>query len=113
MSGGGNGADIAAVYQPLAQVARTVNEHTIKLRKLDSFEEAVNGLRETLTQYHSSVMGHGILITDLEHRVRRIEDHLHLPPVTWRVACQIAPSRVPAPPGTRHTASGSGTPPPS
>jgi hypothetical protein len=37
--------------------------------------------RQTLTQYHASVMGHGILFSELEHRVRRIEEHLHLPPV--------------------------------
>jgi hypothetical protein len=35
----------------------------------------------TLTQYHSSVLGHGILISELERRVLRIEEHLHLPPV--------------------------------
>ena len=31
------------------------------------------------TQYHSSVIGHGILISDPEDRVRRIENHLNLP----------------------------------
>ena len=36
-------------------------------------------LRQTVTQYHSSVLGHGILISDLEERVRRIENHLDLP----------------------------------
>ena len=36
-------------------------------------------LRQTITQYHSAVVGHGILISDLEDRVRRIETHLDLP----------------------------------
>jgi hypothetical protein len=27
------------------------------------------------------VLGHGILISELERRLQRIEDHLHLPPV--------------------------------
>lgn len=37
-------------------------------------------LRQTLTDYHSSGIGHGILIGNLETRVRRIEQHLNLPP---------------------------------
>jgi hypothetical protein len=80
-SGSGNGVDVAAVYQLLARVARTTDEHTRKLEKLDSLEDGVASLRQTLTQYHASVMGHGILFSELEHRVRRIEEHLHLPPV--------------------------------
>jgi hypothetical protein len=80
-SGSGNGVDVAAVYQLLARVARTTDEHTRKLEKLDSLEDGVASLRQTLTQYHASVMGHGILFSELEHRVRRIEEHLNLPPV--------------------------------
>ena len=88
----GNGVDIAAVYQLLSQVARTVNEHTRVLnehtlllhehsRKFDDLEHGQVTARQTLTQYHASVMGHGILFSELEHRVRRIEEHLNLPPV--------------------------------
>ena len=95
----GNGVDIAAVYQLLSQVAQTVNEHTRILtehtrvlnehtlllhehgRKLDDLEHGQVTVRQTLTQNHASVMGHGILFSELEHRVRRIEEHLNLPPV--------------------------------
>ena len=95
---GGNGVDIAAVYQLLSQVAATVNDHTRVLgehtrvlnehtlllhsheRKLDDLEQGQISLRQTLTMYHASVMGHGILFSELEARVRRIEDHLHLSP---------------------------------
>jgi len=38
-------------------------------------------LRQTVTHYHSSVIGHGILISDLEARVRRVEERLDLPSV--------------------------------
>ena len=38
-------------------------------------------LRQTVVQYHSSVVGHGFLISDLEARVRRVERHLELPPL--------------------------------
>ncbi len=40
----------------------------------------IAGLRQAVTAYHSSVLGHGILISELEERVRRIEQHLELPP---------------------------------
>ena len=49
-------------------------------RKLDDLAGQVADLRQTVTQYHASVLGHGILISDLEARVRRIEHHLDLPP---------------------------------
>src|ERR1700730_8611712 len=32
--------------------------------------------------YHASVLGHGILISELEERVRRIERHLYLEPAS-------------------------------
>jgi DNA repair ATPase RecN len=121
MSGG---VDIAAVYQLLTEVARTVAGHDRKLddiagrldrhdRRLDSQDRKLNeiilvvnqhtakldelaavvnrhdlrlqdlttdvaGLRETLTHYHATVLGHGILYSELEERVRRIERHLRL-----------------------------------
>jgi hypothetical protein len=31
-----------------------------------------------LTHYHASVLGHGIMLSELEERVRRIERHLDL-----------------------------------
>ena len=43
--------------------------------------ERIEGLRQTVVQYHSSVVGHGFLISDLEGRVRRVERHLELPPL--------------------------------
>lgn len=83
MSGSGNGIDIAAVYQLLAQVAQTVNDHTLMLhdhgRRLADIESGQASLRQEVAQYHASVMGHGILISELDHRVRRIEEHLNLP----------------------------------
>jgi len=50
-------------------------------RQFAEVRSDVADLRHTLTQYHASVLGHGILISDLERRVLRIEEHLHLPPV--------------------------------
>jgi hypothetical protein len=123
---GGNGIDIAAIYQLLTRVADTPGEHTRTLdahgRVLDAHTRILEGhsnildaqprvlneqssvlnqhtrilgdhtcvlndlhdgqvtLRQTLTEYHSSVIGHGILISQLEDPVRRIEQHLNLSP---------------------------------
>ncbi|PSJ57271.1 hypothetical protein [Kumtagia ephedrae] len=41
--------------------------------------EQISGLRHAVTAYHSSVIGHGVLISELEARVRRVELHLDLP----------------------------------
>jgi len=61
-----------------------LNEHTLLLhshdRKLDDLTHGQASLRQAVTEYHASVLGHGILISELDRRVRRIEDHLHLPP---------------------------------
>ena len=95
---GANGPDIAAVYQLLTQVARTVTGHDRKLddlsaevaglrevvaahdRKLDDLTASLASLRDAVTHYHSSVLGHGLLISELDERVRRIERHLKLSP---------------------------------
>ncbi len=87
----GNGVDLGAIYQLLAIVAADTRE--MKRDKADksditslradfsSLRAEVGGVRQAVTQYHSSVLGHGILISELEARVRRVEDHLHLPPM--------------------------------
>jgi hypothetical protein len=43
--------------------------------------EQIAGLRRAVIEYHSAVLGHGVLISELEARVRRIEQHLSLPTV--------------------------------
>jgi hypothetical protein len=62
---------------------RVLNDHTLMLhdhgRRLADIESGQASLRQEVAQYHASVMGHGILISDLDHRVRRIEEHLNLP----------------------------------
>ena len=41
--------------------------------------EQIVGLRRAVVEYHTSVIGHGIIISELEARVRRIEQRLDLP----------------------------------
>jgi hypothetical protein len=41
--------------------------------------EQIVGLRRAVVDYHTSVIGHGVIISELEARVRRVEQHLNLP----------------------------------
>jgi len=41
--------------------------------------DQIAGLRRAVVEYHTSVIGHGIIISELEARVRRVEQHLNLP----------------------------------
>lgn len=63
-----------------------LNEHTLILHdhggRLADMESGQASLRQEVAQYHASVMGHGILISELDHRVRWIEEHLNLPSTT-------------------------------
>lgn len=87
----GNGVDIGTVYALLREVAnRTVQlseqmarlEHGMAEMKQELGRKAdkddVATLRQAVTGYHASVMGHGILISELDDRVRRIERRLDM-----------------------------------
>ena len=88
----GNGADMNAVISMLQTVISGQHEMRAELRaeiqtlreehghKIDDLAGQVSDLRQAVTEYHASVLGHGILISQLEDRVRRIERHLNLPP---------------------------------
>jgi hypothetical protein len=41
--------------------------------------EQIVGLRRAVIDYPTSVIGHGVIISELEARVRRVEQHLNLP----------------------------------
>ncbi len=41
--------------------------------------EQIVGVRRAVIEYHSAVIGRGLLISELEERVRRLEQHLNLP----------------------------------
>ncbi len=96
---GGNGADLGTVIAMLGQVLQTQQEHGRLLgeqgrmiaehgrrldaieRRLTAIEGDVRALRQTVTEYHSSVIGHGILISERDARLRRVEEHLNLPSI--------------------------------
>lgn len=42
--------------------------------------DQITGLRRSVMEYHSSVIGHGVLLTEFEERLRRLEQHVGLTP---------------------------------
>jgi hypothetical protein len=76
-------ADLAEVRQELkADVNSLRSDLTaglVSVRK--ELGEQIVGLRRAVVEYHSSTIGHGILISELEARMRRVEQHLNLPPL--------------------------------
>lgn len=86
--------DIGALFTLLGSVATDVREMKADIREMKADIREVRetkadrsevkaefaSLREALTHYHSAVLGHGVLISELDERVRRIEKHLGLPP---------------------------------
>ncbi|HKI14824.1 MAG TPA: hypothetical protein VKA12_07425 [Roseiarcus sp.] len=46
--------------------------------------EQIVGLRRAVIEYPSAVVGHGVIISELEERVRRLEQHLNLPALESR-----------------------------
>jgi chromosome segregation ATPase len=69
--------DVGELKRDVGELKRDVGELKIKVADLDG---QVAALRSEVRDYHGVVMGHGILYTELEERVRRIETHLDLPP---------------------------------
>ncbi len=42
--------------------------------------DQISGLRRSVMEYHSSTIGHGVLLTEFEERLRRLEEHVGLTP---------------------------------
>jgi hypothetical protein len=43
--------------------------------------DRVNHFNRAVMEYHSSAVGHGVLFSDVDERLRRVEEHLKLPPL--------------------------------
>ena len=73
----GHGRMLESHGRILESHGRMLEQHS---RKLEDLSADMSGMRQQLTEYHASVLGHGVLISELDQRVRRIERHLNLPP---------------------------------
>ena len=71
------GADMHSLRADVAADFHSMQADVLSTRK--ELSEQIVGLRRAVIEYHTSVIGHGVLISELEARMRRVEQHLNLP----------------------------------
>lgn len=67
-------SEIADVRSEVHSLRADVASDLMTLEK--HLSEKIVGLRRAVVEYHSSAIGHGVLFTELEERVRRLEDRM-------------------------------------
>lgn len=69
-------SDIASLRADVAGDFIDVRREIGTVRK--ELGEQIVGLRRAVVEYHTSVIGHGIIISELEARLRRVEQRLDM-----------------------------------
>jgi len=69
-------SDIHSLRANVASDILVVNAKIDATRK--DLSDQIVGLRRAVVEYHSVVIGHGIPISEIEARLRRVEQHLNL-----------------------------------
>jgi hypothetical protein len=70
--------DVADVRSEVKSLRADVASDMINLEK--RLGDRISHLNRAVVEYHSSAVGHGILISEFEDRLRRVEQHLKLTP---------------------------------
>jgi phage-related tail protein len=70
-------SEVADVKSDMNSLRADVAADMLTTRK--ELSEQIVGLRRAVIDYHTSVIGRGVIISKLEARVRRVEQHLNLP----------------------------------
>jgi len=82
--------DVARVDKKIDDLGADLRSEMLSLRAdvasdlmttRQELSDQIVGLRRAVVEYHSAVIGHGVLISELEARVRRIEQRLEIPPI--------------------------------
>ena len=69
-------SEIADVRSEVGSLRADVASDLLTLEK--RLSDQIATLRRAVMEYHSTAIGHGVLFTEIEERVRRIEQHLNL-----------------------------------
>lgn len=77
--------DIADVRSEIMSLRADVASDLSNLEKQIKDQEKrlsdqIVGLRRSVMEYHSSAIGHGVLLSEFEERLRRLEQHVGLSP---------------------------------
>ncbi|WP_281800116.1 hypothetical protein [Methylocystis echinoides] len=70
--------ELNSVRSEMTSLRADVASDMINLEK--RLGDQIVGLRRSVMEYHSSVIGHGVLLTELEERVRRLEQQARFSP---------------------------------
>lgn len=70
--------DVAEVRSEVKSLRADVASDLMTLEK--RLSDRINYLNRAVMEYHSSAVGHGMLISEFEERLLRVEQHLKLPP---------------------------------
>jgi hypothetical protein len=70
--------DIAELRTEMRSLRADVASDMIDLEK--RLGDQIAGLRRAVMEYHSSAIGHGVLISGFEERLRRVERRLDITP---------------------------------
>jgi hypothetical protein len=70
--------DIADVHSEVKSLRADVASDLISLDK--RLSDRLTHLNRAVVEYDSSAVGHGVLISEFEERLRRVEQHLKLSP---------------------------------
>ncbi len=71
-------SEIGEVKSEVRSLRADVASDMMALEK--RLSDQIVGLRRAVMEYHSSAIGHGVLLTEFEERLRRLERHVGLPP---------------------------------
>ena len=71
--------DVADVSSEVKSLRADVASDIINLEK--RLGDRISHLNRAVVEYHSSAVGHGVLISEFEDRLRRVEQHLKIPPL--------------------------------
>lgn len=70
--------DIAETRSEVRSLRADVASDLLALDK--RLTDRITHLNRAVVEYHSSAVGHGVLISEFEERLSRVEQHLKLPP---------------------------------
>jgi hypothetical protein len=68
--------DLADVNSRINSLAADVASDLLNMEK--RLGDQIFSLRRAVTDYHGASIGHGVLISEFEERLRRVEQHLNL-----------------------------------
>ena len=70
--------DVADLRSEMRSLAADVASDMLALEK--RLGDQIAALRRAVMEYHSSAIGHGVLISEFEERLRKVEQHLNITP---------------------------------